>query len=480
MRGRLPAVAARLQLAVVVARRQYDLGELFELARAPKRTKARAIERQPPGRERRRGHSGPQDDLRFTGPAARSRGRWRRRLGGWAHCRLQLAVVVLELPGHLRQPGHAPRRFRACTNAVTATTHAITAERSARIWSAASTRHRSLHLALCTSAPCTLGTLTLRLYCPPMSLRRKTILVVDPDEAGREALVAPLSRDYRVLRAAAGGAGGRGPDEGGSRRRHHRDRAARHDRRRAAAADASQFPAHGSDPDLVGRRASTRRSRRSSSAPITSWPSRSPPDGAALHRRARRGAGRAQPPGAVVWKTRSRDGGQREFVAGPSPALRDLLETAQKVARTDATVLILGRERHRQGAAGAARPSRLGACRRPVHRRQHGGDPAGPGREPPVRSREGIVHRRRAAAHRQVRAGERRHAVPRRNRRPAARPAGQAAARHPGARDRAGRRRPADPHLVPRSSRRPTSTSSRRSSSGPSAPISTTGSTSSR
>jgi transcriptional regulator with PAS, ATPase and Fis domain len=36
------------------------------------------------------------------------------------------------------------------------------------------------------------------------------------------------------------------------------------------------------------------------------------------------------------------DAGQREFIAGPSVALREVLETAQKVARTDATVLILG------------------------------------------------------------------------------------------------------------------------------------------
>lgn len=37
-----------------------------------------------------------------------------------------------------------------------------------------------------------------------MSLRRKTILVVDEDDAAREALAAPLKRDYRLLRAASG------------------------------------------------------------------------------------------------------------------------------------------------------------------------------------------------------------------------------------------------------------------------------------
>ncbi len=38
-----------------------------------------------------------------------------------------------------------------------------------------------------------------------MSLRRKTILVIDPDEEARELLGAALRRDYRVLRAAVGG-----------------------------------------------------------------------------------------------------------------------------------------------------------------------------------------------------------------------------------------------------------------------------------
>ena len=38
-----------------------------------------------------------------------------------------------------------------------------------------------------------------------MSLRRKTALVVDPDDASREILAQALRRDYRVLRAAFGG-----------------------------------------------------------------------------------------------------------------------------------------------------------------------------------------------------------------------------------------------------------------------------------
>ena len=37
-----------------------------------------------------------------------------------------------------------------------------------------------------------------------MSDRRKTLLIVDPDEAAREALAAALRTDYRILRAASG------------------------------------------------------------------------------------------------------------------------------------------------------------------------------------------------------------------------------------------------------------------------------------
>ncbi len=58
----------------------------------------------------------------------------------------------------------------------------------------------------------------------------------------------------------------------------------------------------------------------------------------------------------------------------------------------------------------------------------------------PVRPREGLVHRRHRAPHRQIRRGLGRHAVPRRGRRIAGRRAGQAPARHPGGRSRAGRR----------------------------------------
>ena len=84
-----------------------------------------------------------------------------------------------------------------------------------------------------------------------------------------------------------------------------------------------------------------------------------------------------------------------------------------------------------------------------VHHRQLRRHPREPGREHPVRPREGLVHRRRRQAHRQVPGGRRRHAVPRRDRRAAARRAGQAAARAAGGRDRSGRRQEAGQGRLP-------------------------------
>ena len=75
--------------------------------------------------------------------------------------------------------------------------------------------------------------------------------------------------------------------------------------------------------------------------------------------------------------------------------------------------------------------------------------------------------------------GERRDALPRRDRRDAARDAGQAPARAPGAHGAPGRRRPGDPVRLRGSSPRPTATSRPRSTSAASARISSTASTSS-
>ena len=149
---------------------------------------------------------------------------------------------------------------------------------------------------------------------------------------------------------------------------------------------------------------------------------------------------------------------EREFLIGPSRQIRDIVDLVQKVAKLSATVLILG-----ESGTGKELLARLlhresGRGRRAVHRRQPVGDPARARREHAVRPRARRVHRRAQAAARQVRAGDRRHAVPRRDRRPAVRPAGQAAARDPGRGDRAGRRHEADQDELPpgrRHQRRP-------------------------
>ena len=71
------------------------------------------------------------------------------------------------------------------------------------------------------------------------------------------------------------------------------------------------------------------------------------------------------------------------------------LRHRRRVADTPSTVLITGRERHRQGArrARAARAAR--AARQAVHQGQLRRDPEGPHRERALRLREGRVHRRR-------------------------------------------------------------------------------------
>ena len=84
---------------------------------------------------------------------------------------------------------------------------------------------------------------------------------------------------------------------------------------------------------------------------------------------------------------------------------------------------------HRQGAGRAGAAPAQSARRRAVHRDQHGGDPEGPAGVRAVRPRARRVHGRAERAPRPLRAGRGRHAVPGRDRRHAAGPAGAAAAR---------------------------------------------------
>ena len=109
-----------------------------------------------------------------------------------------------------------------------------------------------------------------------------------------------------------------------------------------------------------------------------------------------------------------------------------------------------GRIGHRQGARVARAARQLAARERAVRRAQHIGDRGRAARVGAVRPREGRVHGRDRAADRPLRAGERRHAVPRRDRRHVARVADALAARARGKRVLPRRRSNADPRRRPR------------------------------
>ena len=88
-----------------------------------------------------------------------------------------------------------------------------------------------------------------------------------------------------------------------------------------------------------------------------------------------------------------------------------------------------GRERGRQGARVAGDPPAVDAASAAVRQGQLRGAAGRPARERALRPRERGLHRRGHDAHRQVRAGRRRHAHARRDRRAVAGAAGQAAPR---------------------------------------------------
>ena len=131
-------------------------------------------------------------------------------------------------------------------------------------------------------------------------------------------------------------------------------------------------------------------------------------------------------------------------IVGTSRPMQTLYEQMSQVAGAYDHRADSRRVGHRQGAdrARAALPlaARQQAVREGELRRAAGGT----GRVGAVRLRARRVHRRQGHQEGQVRAGQRRHAVPRRSGRAHARHAGQAAARAAGARDRTPGRHPAD------------------------------------
>ena len=115
-----------------------------------------------------------------------------------------------------------------------------------------------------------------------------------------------------------------------------------------------------------------------------------------------------------------------------SPAMQAVLHTAEKAAASNIPVLISGESGVGKELIARAIHGTSDRRAKPFVAVNCGAMPENLVEFDPVRSRERIVHRRYRAAHRQIHRGFRRHAVPRRGRRTAARRPGQAASRHPG------------------------------------------------
>ena len=145
-------------------------------------------------------------------------------------------------------------------------------------------------------------------------------------------------------------------------------------------------------------------------------------------------------------------------LVGQSPAIRQIYAVIEKVGGHAVDGADHRRVGHRQGADRARAARELVAARGAVHQDQLRGDPQDADGVGAVRLREGGVHRRGRRQARALRAGPRRDAVPRRDRRDPGRDAGQAAARAAGVGVRAGGRhqddqgrRPAGDRDQPRS-----------------------------
>ena len=180
------------------------------------------------------------------------------------------------------------------------------------------------------------------LYWRSMASRRKTLLVVDADEASRERLAHILKRDDRVLRAssaeaALGMLGRDGVDLVLA------DRA-------LARGERLRLPAHRPRELPAGRVRDARRQRPTSTRAVQAMKlgayhllvKDADPEAVlsiVAHAAERQDLNRQ----VLALADQVRDqSGDREFVSGPSPATREVLERVHKVAGLPATVLILG------------------------------------------------------------------------------------------------------------------------------------------
>ena len=123
--------------------------------------------------------------------------------------------------------------------------------------------------------------------------------------------------------------------------------------------------------------------------------------------------------------------------SAPAAPMQAVYEQVAQVARDQHDGADPRRVGHRQGADRARDPLQLAAREEAVRQGELRGAARDADRVGAVRLREGRVHRRRRAQEGPLRAGRRRHAVPRRDRRHQPVDAGEAAARAAGARVRA-------------------------------------------
>jgi DNA-binding NtrC family response regulator len=173
-----------------------------------------------------------------------------------------------------------------------------------------------------------------------MSARRKTVLVIDPQDEGRERLSQILRRDYRVIRAASAEAG-----------------LALMDREdvNVLVADVRQPGLGGLDLlQIVRENFPLVEVIITSAAPDVDFAVTAIKRGAYhfltkevdpdVLRGLVRHAGERQDLNrhVLTLQDAAGDAGAREFITGPSTALKDVLETVHKVAKLSATVLILG------------------------------------------------------------------------------------------------------------------------------------------